>query len=62
VVAGACKSRSEANKMIKSGGLYLNSKRIGDPQYKLQENDLVDGIVCIFRIGRSNYRLAQIVD
>ncbi|CAG8673515.1 4290_t:CDS:2 [Dentiscutata erythropus] len=62
VVAGACKSRSEANKLIKSGGLYLNSKRIGDPQYQLQENDLVDGIVCIFRIGRSNYRLAQIVD
>ncbi|RIB05214.1 tyrosine-tRNA ligase [Gigaspora rosea] len=62
VVTGACKSRSEANKLIKSGGLYLNSKRIGDPQYQLQENDLIDGIVCIFRIGRSNYRLAQIVD
>ncbi|CAG8534581.1 11237_t:CDS:2 [Scutellospora calospora] len=28
VVAGACKSRSEANKLIKSGGLYLNSEQI----------------------------------
>ncbi|CAG8602396.1 7750_t:CDS:2, partial [Cetraspora pellucida] len=62
VVTGACKSRSEANKLIKSGGLYLNSKRISDPQYQLQKNDLIDGIICIFRIGRSNYRLAQIVD
>ncbi|CAG8737204.1 8789_t:CDS:2, partial [Racocetra persica] len=62
VVTGACKSRSEANKLIKSGGLYLNSKRISDSQYQLQENDLIDGVICIFRIGRSNYRLAQIVE
>ncbi|CAG8561802.1 6630_t:CDS:2 [Acaulospora colombiana] len=62
VVAGACKSRSEANKLIKSGGLYLNNERIGDPQYKLVEEDLLEGMLFVFRTGKSNYRLVKIID
>ncbi|CAG8464304.1 8826_t:CDS:2, partial [Acaulospora morrowiae] len=47
--SGVCKSRSEANKLIKAGGLYLNNERIDDSQYKLLEDDLLDGILFVFR-------------
>ncbi|RHZ74049.1 hypothetical protein Glove_227g23 [Diversispora epigaea] len=62
VSAGACKSRTEANKLIKSGGFYLNNERVKDPQHKLVESDLLDGILCIFRTGKSNYRLVKVID
>ena len=62
VTAGVCKSRSEANKLIKVGGLYLNNQRIIESQHKLIENDLLDGIVCVIRTGKSNYHLIRVIE
>ncbi|RIA84466.1 tyrosine-tRNA ligase [Glomus cerebriforme] len=62
VAAGACKSRSEANKLIKVGGLYLNDQRVINPQYKVMDNDLLDGIVCVIRTGKSNYHLIRVIE
>ena len=62
IAAGACKSRNEANKLIKVGGLYLNNQRVIEPQYKVIENDLLDGIVCVIRTGKSNYHLIRIIE
>lgn len=62
VTAGVCKSRSEANKLIKVGGLYLNNQRIIEPQHKVIENDLLDGIVCVMRTGKSNYHLIRVIE
>ncbi|GES78939.1 tyrosine-tRNA ligase [Rhizophagus clarus] len=62
VAAGACKSRNEANKLIKVGGLYLNNQRVIEPQYKVIEDDLLDGVVCVIRTGKSNYHLIQVIE
>jgi tyrosyl-tRNA synthetase len=62
VAAGACKSRNEANKLIKVGGLYLNNQRIIESQHKVIEDDLLDGIVCVIRTGKSNYHLIKVIE
>ncbi len=62
VAAGVCKSRNEANKLIKVGGLYLNNQRINEPHRKVIENDLLDGIVCVLRTGKSNYHLIRMIE
>ncbi|CAG8504603.1 6498_t:CDS:2 [Funneliformis mosseae] len=62
VTTGICKSRNEANKLIKVGGLYLNNQRINEPHRKVIENDLLDGMVCVLRTGKSNYHLIRIIE
>ncbi|CAG8465744.1 12008_t:CDS:2 [Ambispora gerdemannii] len=59
--ANVCKTRNETQKFIKNGGLYLNNQRVTDPFYKICEKDLIDGLVCVFRLGKSNYRLLKVL-
>ncbi|RUP49362.1 putative tyrosine-tRNA ligase [Jimgerdemannia flammicorona] len=61
VLAGATKSKSEAQKLVKSGGLYLNNQRVLDMRQKIGEQDLLDGMVCVFRTGKSSYRLVEVL-
>lgn len=44
-----------------SGGLYLNNERVSDFRQKVAEQDLLDGLVCVLRTGKSNYWLVEIV-
>jgi len=62
VKAGVCKSRNEANKLIRVGGLYLNNQRIIEHQYIVIEKDLLDGIVCVMRTGKSDYHLIRVIE
>ncbi|ORZ35698.1 tyrosyl-tRNA synthetase [Catenaria anguillulae PL171] len=60
--AGACRSKSEAIKLAKKGGLYLNQDRITDAQaQKLTRADLIGGQLCLLRTGKSNYWILQVV-
>ncbi|RKP06170.1 tyrosine-tRNA ligase [Thamnocephalis sphaerospora] len=58
--AGACASRSEATKLLKAGGFYLNHQRITDGSRLLAANDLIDGAVCVLRTGKTNYRIVHV--
>ncbi|KAI7883541.1 putative tyrosine-tRNA ligase [Lichtheimia hyalospora FSU 10163] len=60
-LAKATKSKSDAQKRIKAGGLYLNNTRVADPRYKVVESDLLDGQVCVIRCGKSSYHLVHVV-
>ncbi|KAF7720823.1 tyrosyl-tRNA synthetase [Apophysomyces ossiformis] len=59
--AKATKSRSEAQKLIKAGGFYLNDVRVTDHRYTLSESDLLDGQVCVLRVGKSSYHVVQAI-
>ncbi|KAI9313342.1 putative tyrosine-tRNA ligase [Dichotomocladium elegans] len=60
-LAKATRSKSEAQKLIKSGGIYLNNVRVTDPRKKIGEADLLDGLVCVIRSGKSSYHLVHVV-
>jgi tyrosyl-tRNA synthetase len=54
-------SIADAQKKIKAGGLYLNNSRVTDTRKTIEESDLIDGKVCILRVGKSSYYLIEVV-
>ncbi|KAG0045070.1 tyrosyl-tRNA synthetase [Gryganskiella cystojenkinii] len=57
--SGLCSSKSEAKKLVKAGGFYINNVKVTDATYKLLEKDWIDGAVCVLRSGKSNYKLVR---
>ncbi|KAI9254647.1 tyrosine-tRNA ligase [Sporodiniella umbellata] len=60
-MAQAAKSKSDAQKKIKSGGFYLNNERVNSHKQTLEESNLIDGKVCILRVGKASYYLVQAI-
>ncbi|CAO3607287.1 unnamed protein product [Cunninghamella echinulata] len=56
----ATKSKSEAQKLIKSGGLYINNTKVNDPRQKLLSTHLIDDSICLLRTGKSSYHIIHI--
>ncbi|GJJ75018.1 tyrosyl-tRNA synthetase [Entomortierella parvispora] len=57
--SGLCSSKSEAKKLVKAGGFYINNVKVTDASYKLLDQDWIDGAVCVLRSGKSNYKLVR---
>jgi len=55
VEAGLTRSTSEARRLIRSGGAYINNQRITDEQYRVTTTDLRDGELRL-RAGKKNVR------
>ncbi|KAI8147148.1 hypothetical protein BJV82DRAFT_643130 [Fennellomyces sp. T-0311] len=60
-LAKSTRSKSEAQKLIKSGGMYLNNVRVADPRHTVTESDLIDGKVCVIRAGKASYHIVHVV-
>jgi tyrosyl-tRNA synthetase len=56
--AGACSSKNEAQRLIQSGGVYVNNRR-ATSNVVLSEQDLASETVLILRTGKKNYRLLR---
>ena len=54
-LSGLAKSYSEAKSLIKSGGLYLNNKKISDINREISTDDLLYNKYILLRKGKSNY-------
>jgi tyrosyl-tRNA synthetase len=55
--AGLCKSRSEARRLIESGGLYVNNQRVQDVDAVLEPGAMIEGRLVVLRSGRKRYQL-----
>jgi len=60
VRVGAASSKSEARRLIKSGGVYIANKRVTDTLQRVKAADFVDGEVLVLRRGQKNYYLVQL--
>nr|KAJ3419699.1 tyrosyl-tRNA synthetase [Polyrhizophydium stewartii] len=56
----ATKSKSAARKLVASGGLYLNKRRVSSDAHAMAESDLIGGSVCLVRTGKSNYVVVHV--
>lgn len=54
-------STADAQKKMKAGGFYLNNVRVNNHKQMLEEKDLIDGKVCVLRVGKSSYYLIQAI-
>ncbi|TVP98885.1 MAG: tyrosine--tRNA ligase [Planctomycetaceae bacterium] len=59
VKTGLAKSASEARRSIGEGGIYVNNRRISDPQRRLERADLASETVMVIRKGKRNYALLR---
>ncbi len=60
VRAGACRSKGEANRAIKGGGVYVNNRRVADERAVVSDKDLASESVLVLRSGKKNYFLVRV--
>jgi len=59
--AGLTPSKSEASRLIKNGGAYLNNERISDPSFAIEMAHLIDGSYLVVSSGKKKKILITIV-
>jgi tyrosyl-tRNA synthetase len=57
---GLCKSKGEANRLLKGGGIYVNNVKVEDGQRKLSTDDLASESFIILRKGKKSYHLLRV--
>lgn len=60
VLGGLLKSKSEASKLIKNGGAYLNNQKVDDPKRLLNENDLIGNKLLLVSAGKKKRLLIEV--
>ena len=58
---GLCQSKSAARRLLESGGLYVNNRRVDGIDSRITTADLIDGHVLILRSGKKNFHLVRVV-
>ncbi|KAJ3170267.1 tyrosyl-tRNA synthetase [Geranomyces variabilis] len=61
LACGAVKSKSAGRKLLASGGLYLNNAKISPENRTVSDADLIDGVACVVRTGKSQQRVVSVV-
>ena len=56
---GLCKSKGDAKRQIKAGGIYLNDQRCKEVEKELGSQDLASENFIVLRKGKKNYHLLQ---
>jgi len=60
VAAGVTKSKSEAQRLIKGGGVHLNDRRITDEKEIVSVEQAIDGELFVIRKGKRDHFLVRI--
>jgi tyrosyl-tRNA synthetase len=58
---GLAPSKGEARRLIQSGGIYVNNRRVSDVQWRLKQADAIGARVFILRKGQKQNHLVQLV-
>lgn len=53
-------SKGEARRLIRNGGVYLNNKKIGDENYVIEADQLIDGRLLLLALGKKNKLLIRV--
>jgi tyrosyl-tRNA synthetase len=54
-------SKSEARRLVQSGGVYVNNRRVSDPQSRLTLDQAIGGRLFVLRKGQRQNHLVKIV-
>ena len=58
--AGVTKSKSEAQRLIKGGGIYINDQRVTDEKALIAPAQAIDGTLFVVRKGKREYFIVRI--
>ena len=54
-------SKGECREMIQGGGVSINKDKVGDIEYSVSENDIVDGKYILVQKGKKNYFIINVL-
>src|SRR5262249_4517309 len=57
---GLAPSKSEARRLVQSGGVYVNNRRITDPQARITREMAIGGRVFVLRKGQKQNHVARL--
>jgi tyrosyl-tRNA synthetase len=57
---GLCGSRGEARRLIQSGGLYINNRRVGAVEDAVTDSQIIDGRLLVLRSGKKNVHVVRV--
>lgn len=60
--SGACASKSEARRLIKGGGLYVNGMRAAEEDRTVSEKDILAGRFLFVRMGKKRFHMVLFDD
>lgn len=60
VKTGLQSSKSEARRLIKNGGVYLNNEKVTDENGSVESKDLIEGRLILLAVGKKNKMLIRI--
>jgi len=53
-------SKSEARRLVQSGGVYVNNRRVSDPQVRLMREQAIGGQLFVLRKGQKQNHLVRV--
>jgi tyrosyl-tRNA synthetase len=53
-------SKSEARRLVQSGGVYVNNRRVSDPQARLTREQAIGGRLFVLRKGQKQNHLVRL--
>ena len=53
-------SKSEARRLVQSGGVYVNNRRVSDPQARLTRDQAIGGRLFVLRKGQKQNHLVRL--
>ena len=53
-------SKGEARRLVQSGGVYLNNRRVADPSLKVSRDQAIDGRLLVLRKGQKQNHLVRL--
>ncbi|NOT26616.1 MAG: tyrosine--tRNA ligase [Acidobacteria bacterium] len=57
---GVTSSKGEATRLVRSGGVYVNGRRVGDEKHRLVPGDAVEGQLFVIRKGKRDNFLIRV--
>ena len=60
VRAQAAPSKSEARRLVQGGGVYVNNRRVEDPQARLSRSETIGGRVFLLRKGQKQQYIVRL--
>jgi tyrosyl-tRNA synthetase len=53
-------SKGEARRLVQSGGVYVNNRRVSDPQTRITRGDAIEGRLLVLRKGQKQNHLVRL--
>ena len=54
-------SKGEARRLVQSGGVYVNNRRVADPQARIGRNQAIDGRLFVLRKGQKQNHVVRVM-